>query len=84
MFHMESNKKCAELCTLWFKNGVHFTFELDGDGNDAIEMCLFFDEDGKKNRGSNQSSGGIVLLIKNEELTSTTKCILKRETVKMC
>jgi len=58
MFHMESNKKCAELCTLWFKNGVHFTFELDGDGNDAIEVCLFFDEDGKKNRGSNQSPGG--------------------------
>ena len=22
--------------------------DLDGDGDDAVEMCLFFDEDGKK------------------------------------
>ena len=24
--------------------------DLDGDGDDAMEMCLFFDEDGKKGK----------------------------------
>ena len=28
--------------------------DLDGDGDDIVEMCLFFDEDGKKK----SSSGG--------------------------
>ena len=30
--------------------------DLDGDGDDAVEMCLFFDEDGKK-KGGNQPNG---------------------------
>ena len=24
--------------------------DLDGDGDDAMEMCLFFDKDGKKSK----------------------------------
>ncbi len=31
--------------------------DLDGDGDDAVEMCLFFDEDGKKKGGGNQQPG---------------------------
>jgi hypothetical protein len=39
--------------------------DLDGDGDDAIEMCLFFDEDGKKKGGNHQSgnSGCCVILL---------------------
>ncbi len=40
--------------------------DLDGDGDDAIEMCLFFDEDGKKRGGGNQQPGsgcGVALLL---------------------
>ncbi len=29
---------------------------LDDDGDDAVEMCLFFDEDGKSKGGGNQPS----------------------------
>ncbi len=31
--------------------------DLDGDGDDAIEMYLFFDGDGKKKGSSNQPPG---------------------------
>lgn len=40
--------------------------DLDGDGDDAIEMCLFFDEDGKsKQTGSKppSSSGCCVVFL---------------------
>lgn len=39
---------------------------LDGDGDDAVEMCLFFDEDGKsKNSGGRppSSSGCCVVFL---------------------
>ena len=28
--------------------------DLDGDGDDAMEMCLFFDEDGKSKKGGSK------------------------------
>ena len=31
--------------------------DLDGDGDDAMEVCLFFDEEGKKKGGGNHPSG---------------------------
>lgn len=30
--------------------------DLDGDGDDAIEMCLFFDEDEKSKKGATPPS----------------------------
>ncbi len=30
--------------------------DLDGDGDDTVEMCLFFDNDGKK-KGAHQPTG---------------------------
>lgn len=39
--------------------------DLDGDGDDAIEMCLFFDDDKKKGMGGqqNDNSGCCVALL---------------------
>ena len=38
--------------------------DLDGDGDDAIEMCLFFDDDKKKGSESKPSgSGGCLTMI---------------------
>ena len=31
--------------------------DLDGDGDDAIEMCMFFDEDGKSKQGGSKPPG---------------------------
>ncbi|MDA3832866.1 MAG: hypothetical protein PF495_05670 [Spirochaetales bacterium] len=42
------------------------SLDLDGDGDDAIEMCLFFDEDGKNKQGGSKppsSSGCCVVLV---------------------
>ena len=38
---------------------------LDGDGDDAMEMCLFFDDDDKKNKASKPpgNSGCCVVLL---------------------
>jgi len=50
--------------------------DLDGDGDDAIEMCLFFDEDGKKKGGGNQPSGNggccVVLLAFGSAVSAVT------------
>ena len=39
--------------------------DLDGDGDDAMEMCLFFDDDDKKNKASKPpgNSGCCVVLL---------------------
>ena len=39
--------------------------DLDGDGDDAMEMCLFFDDDAKKNkkRKPPSNSGCCIVLL---------------------
>lgn len=39
--------------------------DLDGDGDDAMEMCLFFDDDGKSKKGNKppSSSGCCFILL---------------------
>ena len=37
--------------------------DLDGDGDDAMEMCLFFDEEGKRGRGKEPTGKGGCLTI---------------------
>ena len=39
--------------------------DLDGDGDDAMEMCLLFNDDDKKNKGSKppSSSGCCVVFL---------------------
>lgn len=47
-------------------NDFDSPLHLDGDGDDAVEMCLFFDEDGKRKGNSNQphsNSGCCVVLL---------------------
>jgi hypothetical protein len=50
--------------------------DLDGDGDDTIEMCLFFDEDGKKKGGGNHPSGNggccVVLLAFGSAVSAVT------------
>ncbi|MBW1792104.1 MAG: hypothetical protein JRJ14_07570 [Deltaproteobacteria bacterium] len=48
-----------------FENFDENPLDLDGDGDDAMEMCLFFDDDDKKNKGSKPpgSSGCCVVLL---------------------
>ncbi len=48
-----------------FENFDEHPLDLDGDGDDAMEMCLFFDDDDKKNKGSKPpgSSGCCVVLL---------------------
>jgi len=53
--------------------------DLDGDGDDAIEMCLFFDEDSKKKGGGSQppsNSGCCVALLMLGGATSTLIWVL--------
>ncbi len=46
-------------------NDFDNSLDLDGDGDDAIEMCLFFNEDEKGGRGKKtpQGSGCCVALL---------------------
>ena len=41
--------------------------DLDGDGDDAMEMCLFFDDDDKSKKGGSKPPGNsgccVVLLV---------------------
>jgi hypothetical protein len=50
--------------------------DLDGDGDDAIEMCLLFDEDGKKEGGGHQPAGNggccIILLAFGSAVSAVT------------
>ena len=48
--------------------------DLDGDGDDAMEMCLFFDDDDKKNKRrkpSGNSGCSVVLLAIGSSLAGT-------------
>lgn len=47
--------------------------DIDGDGDDAVEMCLFFDEDSKKKGNGLPPSGSsgccVVFLILGAEMS---------------
>ena len=54
---------------------------LDEDGDDAVEMNLFFDDDGEKNQGSNKPDGNsgccVPLFLISTSITGATIIISK-------